>query len=196
MKKIDFSGNSSVLLLLDDLNITSAYMMNVINTLLEDHKLCYISVAKTYDFIDKLLKEKKVDTGKMIYIDCVSHSFKHIEPDQQVEYISAPNEFREFTIAVKNALGKGYTSFIFDSVSALSHVVPAGNDALKRLYDSFAADLAEKKGVMVFMCSVKDAEKLLIQESMPVFEKIVHLGAGDSEQEEEDDSAPGEMIDG
>lgn len=190
MAGLKLKGEHSVLVLLEDTKITSPEMISVIKELVRDHKLCYITIAKTFDFVDKVLQEKQVDTSKMHYIDCISHSFKHTGENPKADFMSSPGELTEMSAAIKKSVEKGYTAFVFDSLSAVSHTLAAGNDVLGRFYESFSEELISANGVVLFTCSVADEEKLLIQEAMPVFEKITHLGQPGMAKKNEDDTGP------
>jgi hypothetical protein len=172
---IDINGKTSVLVLVEDTKLTSPMMMDIVKTLVARQKMCYITIAKTYDFVDKVLAEKEIDTSKVFYIDCISHTFKHTNNDPRAEFVKSPDDLSEISTAIRKAMSKGYSSFVFDSISSLSHILAAGNDSVNRFYQTFSNDLKRQKGVMVFLCAIEDEEKLLIQEAMPIFEKIMHL---------------------
>ncbi|MBW2964600.1 hypothetical protein KY363_04015 [Candidatus Woesearchaeota archaeon] len=190
MAGLKLKGEHSVLVLLEDTKLTSPEMVSVIKELLQARKLCYITISKTYDFVDKVLTEKQIDTSKVHYIDCISYSFKHTKANSKAEFVSSPGELTEMSAAIKKAIEKGYTAFVFDSLSSVSHTLAAGNDVLGRFYESFSDELKGANGVILFACSVEDEEKLLIQEAMPVFEKITHLGQPGLAKKKEEDMGP------
>ncbi len=190
MTGIKIEKEHSVLVLLEDTKITSPEMVEVIKDIVIKHKLCYITISKTFDFVEKVLDEKGVDISKLHYIDCISHSFRHTTETPKADFITSPGELTEMSAAIKGAIEKGFTAFVFDSLSSVSHTLAAGNDVLGKFYESFSEELLGANGVILFTCSVEDEEKLLIQEAMPVFEKITHLGMSGTTKKKEDDSGP------
>ncbi|MFC1741691.1 hypothetical protein ACFL3V_04105 [Nanoarchaeota archaeon] len=175
MKSLDINKENSVLVVVDEIKTTSPLMLKLVKEALDEGKLCYISVTKTYDYIQKVFEEHEMDISKIRFIDCISHSFQHTDDNPNVDFVTAPRELDELAEAIKGAIDKGYSHFFLDSLSAMTGVVAAGNDHIKAFYDLFAELLKGKDGRILFMCSFEDEEKLLIQEAMPVFEKIVHV---------------------
>ena len=137
-------------------------------------KICYVTYEKTCGVLKNLFDKKNVEIDLFCCIDCISKSENRSEKEGNCQFIPVPYELKQVSAAIKRALKKGCTLVIFDSLSSLLKygiMVPTG--AIIEFVNSFLSALEKKKGDAIFICNKKDKGSLLVEEIMPVIDKVV-----------------------
>jgi len=85
--------------------------------------IIYVTTNKPYSFIENILKKNKINTNKILFIDCISKQIKEKtdkEPENCV-FISSPQNLTEISIAVNESIKniKGDKVMLLDSLSIL-----------------------------------------------------------------------------
>ncbi|MBW2988698.1 hypothetical protein KY358_00105 [Candidatus Woesearchaeota archaeon] len=140
-----------------------------------DKKVCYVTFNKSCGFLKEAFKKANIPEDKAYFIDCISAEIKKPDDNSDCHFASAPYELEEIAQNIKEAVGKGYSLVIFDSISNIliyGQAVPSGAEVLSRFIRSFLSSLKRKKGKAVFICSLKDKENPLVQEALGIFDKI------------------------
>jgi hypothetical protein len=107
-------------------------------------------------------------------VDCISQAIGDSKKEANCEFIPSPSELGMISNIIKKAIMKGYTLIIFDSMSDLliyGLMIPTGGNV--EFIKSFLPELEKKKGDALFICKSKDRKKMLIQETLPIFKKII-----------------------
>jgi hypothetical protein len=139
----------------------------------EIRKICYISLNKSYEILKEKLRSQNIRLNNFFFVDCVSLLIKQPEITQNCDFIENPYQLDKISISIQKAIEKGYTLIIFDSLSSLySQNIPAGANILIKFIRSFLSLLEERKGDAIFICRLKDKDRFIIQETLPIFEQI------------------------
>jgi hypothetical protein len=153
------------------------YFKKIIELLKKERqeKICYITLDKTAGFLSELFEKNNFKKENIYFVDCISGLIKELQSTKHCDFISEPYNLNEIESSVKKFIGKGCNLVLFDSLSSLMAYgleVPAGTDILKRFINSFLPLLKEKNGNAIFLCKKKDKEKVLILETLDIFEEI------------------------
>jgi hypothetical protein len=175
--KKELSDNQKILIvLLDNLN-SQDYVLSLIKTMKDVNKICYVTLYKSRNFLLDKFNKNNIDADKFYFVDCVSAYIKEPEPVKNTFFAPAPYELESIKRGINQAIEKGYSFVIFDSLSVLLNYglsVPAGADLLVRFIRSFSDVLEKTKGSIIFLCNRKDTESGLIRESLVIFDTIIH----------------------
>lgn len=144
----------------------------------KQNKICYITFNKTYNYLLELFEKNGFKKENLFIIDCVSGLVKEPSRVKNCDFISEPYDLKRIEFSVKKFLEQGCNIIVFDSLSGLmvyGAIVPAGLEILKRFVQSFIPELNERKGDAIFLCKKGDKEKLLILETLSIFNKIKEI---------------------
>jgi hypothetical protein len=176
MKK-ELSDSQKVLIVLPNKLDSQQYILSLIETMENINKICFVTLSKSRDFLLSKFNEHKINTDKFYFVDCISAYIKEPKPTNNTYFAPAPYDLESIKKGINQAIEKGYSFVIFDSLSVLSNYglfVPAGVDILARFVKSFLDALEKTGGIMIFLCNEKNKRSLLIEESLVIFDKIIY----------------------
>lgn len=139
-------------------------------------KVCYITLNKSALAMRDALKKQKMDPNRFFFIDGISAIIKTPKPLKNCEFIAEPTDLKAIGSATRKAIKEGYTLVVFDSLSTLlsyGHAIPAGAGIITGFVKDLMPTIEENNGSFLFICNERDKEKLLIEETLPIFEKII-----------------------
>jgi predicted ATP-dependent serine protease len=139
-------------------------------------KVCYVTLNKSCKALREIFKKKKINPDQIRYIDGISSMIKTPAPTKGCVYVSSPYDLKAISREIKKEIRAGASVVIFDSISNLlkyGSAAPAGVGLLARFGDSFSDALSKKGGNAVFFCEKADKGNLLIEETLPVFDKVI-----------------------
>lgn len=137
-------------------------------------KICYVSLNKPYDTLVPIFKKLGIETGKMIFVDCVTAGFRKPAAGLNVVSVSSPKALTEINITInKISDSKKFQGLVFDSLSTLlvyeqpSTVIKFSHSVISKLR------AAESHGV--FMCLREDLKGELMKDLSMFVDRIVEL---------------------
>jgi len=142
----------------------------------KEHKVCLVDLDKTEDSLLEKFKKKKIDYSEVYFVDCISSSIENTEDDANCHFVSEPYELDEIKEAIKVAIKKGYTLFIFDSLSDFipyEYLLPVGEKFIYKFIKSISSALKKVNGKIYFTCDKEKVEEALIKETLPIFKKHI-----------------------
>jgi len=91
------------------------------------NKILYVAANKPYEVLAKDFLKKNIDENKFYFIDCISGSFSHPTPKENVVYLADPSALTELTTLVTSTLKTVKPEvFIIDSPTSFAiHSSPA-----------------------------------------------------------------------
>lgn len=96
---------------------------NIIKGMTPKNSLCFVSVNKTKNALEKEFKEKKISTEKIFFVDCISKSISKgkIKWSSEKEYfVDNPNSLTQMSLAIFKIMEKNKIDFlILDSINTL-----------------------------------------------------------------------------
>lgn len=143
-------------------------------------RVCYITLYKSYGFLIKQFAKAGIKTENLFFIDCVSSFIEEPKKVKNCDFIDAPYNLDAISEAMQRCVRKGCNLFIFDSLSALvsyGMAISAGTSRLARFVRSFSEPFREQKFMVFFICRNKDKKQMVIEESLPIFDKVMRLRA-------------------
>lgn len=173
--KNELSQNQVVLLLMPGIEYNN--VIGDIAKQLSGKNICYVTLNKTYDALKEFFSKKKVDTGKIMFIDAISKTIKKV-PDQTAGcyFVSSPGALTEISISIDRFLKHGFDYLIFDSLTNL--LIYQKRAPVAMFVSSIINKIRGSKTKAVFYAlSVKEQEELITESGMFV-DKVIDLGKG------------------
>ena len=139
-------------------------------------KVCYVTLNKSCGAMRDIFGKGKMNPDRVYYIDGISYSIGSPKAVKGCTYVKTPYDLDPISKEVKKAIRAGASVVVFDSLSnllAYGSSAPAGVNLLINFIGSFSKELEEKKGDAIFLCKKGDAQNLLIEETVPTFNKVV-----------------------
>jgi hypothetical protein len=81
-------------------------------------KVLFITLNKTYPFVEELLNKNGCDTKYCFFIDAISSALKNVKKQKKCYFLKNPSALTELSIAISESMGK-FEYVIFDSISTL-----------------------------------------------------------------------------
>jgi len=123
--EIDGIGESEIVLILTSAEKYVSTTLHVLKTMVNQrkHECIYVTINRPYKVMTNVLKEGKIDTGSIFFIDMISKMTK-IATDGAKDclFVSSPESLTELSIAISESVkSKGSKSrfIFFDSLSTL-----------------------------------------------------------------------------
>ena len=140
---------------------------------LSGRNVCYVTLNKTFYYIDGLLKKNKILVDNFVYIDATSKPIKNM-PDQtnRCYFISSPGALTELSLKIKRFLRHNFEYIIFDSLTTLRIY----ND--KKVIKSFISSIVnkiQKSNTKAVFYSVNAEDNNLIKESNLLTDNIIEV---------------------
>jgi len=137
-------------------------------------KLCIVSLNKGYDNLSQELQKKKIDTSKILFIDCASKKEGKAKELDNVFYVSSPRAFTELNIAIKEAFKAGIDDVVFDSLSTLL-IYGDPSVVFKFVQDLITFVKNNKKGIYITLLR-DDLENKIVKQTQMLVDKTTSLG--------------------
>lgn len=133
--------------------------------------IVYVTVNKPYNILVDSFSAKKIDIGKITFIDAVSGGVK-APKGVNVEFVSSPKALTEMSITI-NELMKKTDSFVFDSVSTLL-VYDDPSTVVKFIHSILSKARAAGTNFVLTVLS-EDAGKSVLKDVSMFVDKVVVL---------------------
>ena len=170
----DLKKNFSILLMMPKEKYESVYLLLTKKLLKEFGKGIYVTVNKESAELISEMKDEKINTDKIIFVDAVTEMVSEDEvEDTNVSYLSSPNDLMEMDVTIEEKMGDVKDGFlIFDSLTTLA----VYND--EKTVEKFVHSLSQKtKGSKI--CDVflimKHSREEFVETISQFFDKIVEL---------------------
>lgn len=141
---------------------------------LKDKRVCYVTLNKTADSLQKSFKLRKIHTNKIFFIDAVSEGIGKRKERENVIQVSSPAALTELSIAISEVLKSSiFDVVLFDSLSTLK-IYGIGNMAEQFTTHTINKIRSENiKGV--FTCLEDDVNTNLIKDLFMYVDKVVRF---------------------
>ena len=137
--------------------------------------VCFVSVNKTKNALEKELKEKKVSTEKVYFVDCVSKSISKGRvkwSDEKTQYIDNPTSLTQMSLAIFNLFERVKIDFfVLDSINTLL-IYNTEKDILKFVHHT-TGKLKESSQSGIFVFLKQETNEKLLKEFAQFTDKIV-----------------------
>ena len=141
---------------------------------LEDKKVCYVTLNKAAENLEKSFKFHKLPTDKLFFIDAVSRGIGQKTEKENAIFVSSPAALTELSLAITQALKLGvFDVVLFDSLSTLNIYQTKGR-ANQRFTSSIINKIKSSKKKGVFTCLEEDSDSDLIKCSFLYVDKVLH----------------------
>lgn len=173
----ELSGHSTVLVICSAQKMIDG-TVDVISELLKTHDAgVFITVNQPYKAIDRILRERRIETDKLFFVDCITKTAtEKAEKADNCLYISSPSALTEIGIAITEALEKlrGENKFVFiDSLGTFLIYNSSGS------ISKFSHFLITKISILgvdgIFMFVEKEMDEKLIAELESFSQKTIKL---------------------
>ncbi len=119
----------------------------------------YITLNKSFSHLNEVMKNEKMDSGKIFFIDAITRGTGRTETkSENCVYIESPNDLVGISVEVDNAvkkLGKNSVGFlVFDSVSTL--LIYNNREAVEKFIHSIIGRVRETRTKGVFLMVKSD----------------------------------------
>jgi KaiC/GvpD/RAD55 family RecA-like ATPase len=123
--EIDSIGESEIVLILTSAEKYVSTTMHVLRTMINQrkHECIYVTINRPYNVMANVLKEGKIDTKSIFFIDMIS-KMTNIAADgaEDCLFVSSPESLTELSIAINESVknrGSKNKFLFFDSLSTL-----------------------------------------------------------------------------
>jgi KaiC/GvpD/RAD55 family RecA-like ATPase len=146
-------------------------------------KICYVSLSRTYETVQKEMKELGVDQKNLHVLDAVSSSFSRDKPPPQVTFVPSPDALTDLNIAIIETIKNEKCDFlVFDSVSTL--LTYREDPLIARFVDFIVGKVKSLKSKAIFTCLESDSKSQAISEISLHVDKIISMNEFDGKGEE------------
>jgi KaiC/GvpD/RAD55 family RecA-like ATPase len=150
-------------------------VVELVQTACNSKKICYVSLNKPYDTILSELKNQKIDTSKIIFIDAMTKGKKTSSDD--VVFVSSPRALTELNISVVKVMElKKVESIIFDSLSTL--LVYEKPATVIKFVHALMAKLRSLRVGAIFIVLKEDINPDLVKNLYMFADEVVDLSDG------------------
>ncbi|PIN99167.1 MAG: hypothetical protein COT90_00800 [Candidatus Diapherotrites archaeon CG10_big_fil_rev_8_21_14_0_10_31_34] len=119
----DIQKKQNIILIIPEEKYQNTLMMLLEQLEKEKKNICFVSANKTKDALEKELKEKKISTEKIFFVDCVSKSIskgKISWSDEKTQYIDNPTSLTQISLAIFKLMENTKIDFlVLDSINTL-----------------------------------------------------------------------------
>ncbi len=170
--------NQKVLLFIPNTNKISNISLDILKllTMWKKQKIIYITLQKSRERLMEVFNRENITTENIYFVDCITGFFRTPEETQNTKFVSAPYELDKISESIKYFMDKN-TFIIFDSLSTLldyGYYVPAGMDKISKFINKFSEKLKKTESKILFLSKEEDKKMLLIEESIPIYDKILY----------------------
>ena len=132
-------------------------------------KVCYISINKPYSVLGESFKKSKIDTKKILFIDCVTGKVSG-DSKYNVLVVSSPKALTELSIVIGDAIKKPENFVVFDSLSTLL-AYHDSSTAIKFIH-SLVSKIRSTKNGCIFICLKEDKDSELMKDVSMFVDKM------------------------
>jgi len=154
---------------------------NIVKDIVSTKKtLCFVSVNKTKEAIEKELQEKKIKTEKIYFIDCISKSIskgKLSWSDEKTSYIDNPNSLTQMSLAIFKLMEKTKIDyFLLDSINTL--LIYNNEKSILKFVHHTAGKLKANNTTGLFIYLKEGLNENLLKQFTQFVDKITETGIG------------------
>lgn len=175
----ELEQNASILLILSPEDHSS--LMKFIEPI-KKKKICFVTLSRTYDAVEKDLKELGADPKNFFILDAVTSTFSRAKPPEHVTFIPSPDALTDMNIAIIETMKNEKCDYlVFDSISTL--LTYRKNPLVARFTDFVLGKIKDLKGRAIFTCLDGDSKAQAIQEISLHIDKVIRINGFDGKEE-------------
>ncbi|MFH1663232.1 MAG: hypothetical protein ABH986_00165 [archaeon] len=171
----DTEKSQNLLLVVPDEKYSRTIKSLASETTSKNKSLCFVSVNKTKTAIEEELKDSKINTEKIYFIDCVSKSIskgKISWSDEKTQYIDNPKSLTQISLAILKSFEQNKIDFlVLDSVNTLL-IYNSENDVLKFVHHT-TGKLKESGKTGIFIYLKEGVNEKLLKKFSQFFDKMI-----------------------
>ncbi len=178
MKAIETLGETFVVLMISNAESYSLVQIGLIDvfSLKKDLPGIYITINKPYEVLRDMLSKKKIDCGKIKFIDAISRMVGSETPDKdRCIYVESPGDLTELMVAIEESVKavEGNKFLVLDSISTLA--IYNDTEAVEKLVHALAGKLREWDVKGIFLSIEADEYKNLIGTVSQFCDKVTEI---------------------
>ncbi len=148
----------------------------LIKELVEEKKsICFVSVNKTKNTLEKEFKAKKISTEKIYFIDCISKSIskgKVSWSDEKAQFIDNPNSLTQMSLAIFKLMEKTQIDFfVLDSLNTL--LIYNDEKSILKFVHHTTGKLKENNTTGIFVYLKQEMNEKLLKTFSQFADKII-----------------------
>lgn len=153
--------------------------MEILKLLVNEQKTpgVYVTLNKPFDIMQRLLKQNRIDSRLIIFIDAITHVPENKKRVKNCLFIGSPEKLSDISVAMDqavNALPTKEKFIFFDSINTLQVFNKPGTVA--RFVYFLASKIREWKIKGVIISIKKDSDESLINELTQFCDSTIDLG--------------------
>ena len=153
--------------------------MEILKLLVNEQKTpgVYVTLNKPFDIMQRLLKQNRIDSRLIIFIDAITHVPENKKRVKNCLFIGSPEKLSDISVAMDqavNALPTKEKFIFFDSINTLQVFNKPGTVA--RFVYFLASKIREWKIKGVIISIKKDSDESLINELVQFCDVRIDLG--------------------
>jgi KaiC/GvpD/RAD55 family RecA-like ATPase len=147
---------------------------------LSTDSVCYITLNKTYNSLKELFITNNVNMKNVFFIDAITKTIKTPEKSEGIEYVNAPGELTEISLAIAKQIKKKYDYIIFDSLTTM--LVYSNQNAVAVFLSSLVNSIKESGTKALFYALKVKSQEDVIQECSMFVDKVIEMKKTNSEE--------------
>jgi len=153
--------------------------LEILNFLVNEQKIpgVYVTLNKPFEVMQRLLKQNKIDSRFVIFIDCITKAAEENKRVKNCLYIGSPEKLSDISVAMDQAVKALPTKekfIFFDSINTLGVFNKPGTVA--RFVYFLASKIREWKIKGVIISIKKGSDEALINELVQFCDARIDLG--------------------
>jgi archaellum biogenesis ATPase FlaH len=141
---------------------------------LSGHRVCYVTLNKTYSSMQDLFKKNKVDMSAIAFIDGITKTINHApEATEDCIYVSSPGALTELSITITQMLKLKFDYIIFDSITNLLIYQQSGN--ISKFMSGIMNKIRETESKAVFYSVNTEESSKTVKECCMFVDHVVDL---------------------
>lgn len=123
----ELTENEFLLMLIDEEQYMKQ-LSEIIKAVEKSHTMiCYVCLNKPYEDVIRDLGSKQIDTKRFFFIDVLTSHYKKPAKVENCIFLSSPSNLENLRSAIKDAMTKGCSAIIMDTISTLLIYQEASN---------------------------------------------------------------------
>jgi KaiC/GvpD/RAD55 family RecA-like ATPase len=152
-------------------------------SLIKKKKICYVTLSRTYETVEKEMKELGVDQKNLYVLDAVSSAFSREKPPAHVTFIPSPDALTDLNIAIIETIKNEKCDYlIFDSISTL--LTYRDDPLIARFVDFIVGKVKSLKSKALFTCLESDSKSQAVSEISLHVDKIIKINEFNGKEED------------
>ena len=149
-------------------------LIDTVKKIIDNEKICYITLNKGYDASIIFLKKNKIKTDNFFFIDSITQTVKQQKDTKDCIFTSSPNALTELSVAISKVAKNQKSKFIiFDSLSTL--LIYHKDDIATKFVKSLINKFETTETNLVFTITTKDKESILFKNLQMSVNKVINL---------------------